>query len=105
MMRNRLSLLALSTICVASACTRHAEAADAHAAHDAMSSTAAAPDAARDAARQAADLPAGSADAESRLAKSPRHGEYAMIKVGSDSVRAWVVYPQVSKKAPVIVVV
>lgn len=85
-MRNRIALLALSTLCVASACTRHAEAAS-------------------DAARQAADLPAGSADAESRLAKSPRHGEWVMVKVGSDSVRAWVVYPQVSTKAPVVVIV
>jgi len=104
-MRSRLTLLALSTLCVVSACTRHAEAAGDHAGHDAMSSTSAMPDAARDAARQAADLPAGAADAESRLAKSPRHGEWAMVKVGSDSVRAWVVYPQVSGKAPVVVVV
>jgi carboxymethylenebutenolidase len=92
-------------MCIVSACTRHAEAASDHAGHDAMSSTTAAYDSARDAARQAADLPAGAADAESRLAKSPRHGEWAMVKVGSDSVRAWVVYPQVSGKAPVIVVV
>ena len=61
--------------------------------------------AARDSAQQAADLPAGGADAQSRLAKSPRHGEWVMVKVGSDSVRAWVVYPQVSTKAPVVVVV
>lgn len=104
-MRSRLGFLALSTLCVASACTRHAEAASDRGGHDAMASTSAAPDAARDAARQAADLPAGAADAESRLAKSPRHGEWAMVKVGSDSVRAWVVYPQVSGKAPVVVVV
>lgn len=104
-MRIRPALLALSTLCVASACSRHAEAASDHAGHDAMANATAAPDALRDAARQAADLPAGAADAASRLSKSPRHGEYAMVKVGSDSVRAWVVYPQVSTKAPVIVVV
>jgi carboxymethylenebutenolidase len=104
-MRSRLALLILPALCIVSACTRHAEASTDHAGHDAMASTTAAPDAARDAARQAADLPAGGADAESRLAKSPRHGEWAMIKVGSDSVRAWVVYPQVSGKAPVVVVV
>ena len=104
-MRSRLALFVLPALCIASACARHAEAAADHAGHDAMASTTAAPDAARDAARQAADLPAGGADAESRLAKSPRHGEWAMIKVGSDSVRAWVVYPQVSGKAPVVVVV
>jgi carboxymethylenebutenolidase len=41
-----------------------------------------------------------------RLARSPRHGEYVTIRTGpSDSVRAWVVYPQRSTKAPVVVVV
>ncbi|MDQ6830306.1 MAG: dienelactone hydrolase family protein [Gemmatimonadota bacterium] len=50
-------------------------------------------------------LPAGAADAQARLAASPRHGEWVLIKVGSDSVRAFVVYPQVNKKAPVIIVV
>jgi carboxymethylenebutenolidase len=104
-MRSRLVLLVLPALCIVAGCTRHAEASTDHAGHDAMASTTAAPNAARDAARQAADLPAGGADAESRLAKSPRHGEWAMVKVGSDSVRAWVVYPQVSGKAPVIVVV
>jgi carboxymethylenebutenolidase len=50
--------------------------------------------------------PPGAADAAQRLASSPRHGEWAMIKVGgSDSVRAWVVYPERSTKAPVIVLV
>jgi carboxymethylenebutenolidase len=51
-------------------------------------------------------------DAESaaaRLAASPRHGEYAMIPVpggsAGDSVRAFVVYPERSAKAPVVVVV
>ncbi|MEO6527133.1 MAG: dienelactone hydrolase family protein [Gemmatimonadaceae bacterium] len=51
-------------------------------------------------------LPAGAATVADRLAKSPRHGEYAMIKTGpSDSVRAWIVYPERSSKAPVVVVV
>ncbi len=104
-MRSGHALLALFTLCLAGACSRHAEAADQHSGHEAMTSTIATPDAARDAARQAADLPAGGADAELRLSKSPRHGEWVMVKVGSDSVRAWVVYPQVSGKAPVIVVV
>lgn len=104
-MRSRLVLVALFTLCVGGGCTRHAEAANDHAAHDAMASGSGSPDAARDAARQAADLPAGAADAESRLSQSPRHGEWVMVKVGNDSVRAWVVYPQVSTKAPVVVVV
>ncbi|MBA2686325.1 MAG: dienelactone hydrolase family protein [Gemmatimonadaceae bacterium] len=59
----------------------------------------------RAAAQQAAGLPPGAADAASRIANSPRHGEWVLVKVGSDSVRAWIVYPQVSTKAPVVVVV
>lgn len=54
-----------------------------------------------------AALPAGAATVAARLAASPRHGEYAMIartKGGTDSLRAWVVYPQRRDKAPVVVV-
>lgn len=52
-------------------------------------------------------IPAGAADAEARLAASPRHGEWAMVSVdgGADSVRAWVVYPERSGRAPVVIVV
>lgn len=51
-------------------------------------------------------IPAGANDVAARLAGSPRHGEYVMIRTGpADSVRAWVVYPQRSDKAPVVVVV
>jgi carboxymethylenebutenolidase len=52
-------------------------------------------------------LPAGAQTVAARLAASPRHGEYVMIPRtpgGSDSLRAWVVYPQRRDKAPVIVV-
>jgi carboxymethylenebutenolidase len=50
--------------------------------------------------------PAGSATVAARLASSPRHGEYVTIRTGpSDSVRAWVVYPERSTRAPVVVVV
>jgi carboxymethylenebutenolidase len=53
-----------------------------------------------------ASLPAGAADAEARLAASPRHGEWAMVSAGgADSVRAWVVYPERRDKAPVVIVV
>ena len=46
------------------------------------------------------------ANARQRLEASPRHGEWAMIPAGSgDSVRAWVVYPERSDKAPVVLVV
>jgi carboxymethylenebutenolidase len=52
-------------------------------------------------------LPAGAASVAARLAASPRHGEYVMIARvpgGTDSLRAWVVYPQRRDKAPVVVV-
>ena len=55
---------------------------------------------------QADALPAGASTVGERLARSPRHGEYAMIRTGTgDSVRAWVVYPERSAKAPVVIVV
>jgi len=50
-------------------------------------------------------LPPDAAHALARLTASPRHGEYVMIPTGSDSVRAWVVYPSRSTKAPVVLVV
>jgi carboxymethylenebutenolidase len=51
-------------------------------------------------------LPAGAEDAAARLASSPRHGEWMTIATGpSDSVRAWVVYPERATKAPVVIVV
>jgi carboxymethylenebutenolidase len=85
----------------AAACARAPEP-DVHAGHAmtpaASPSTAAMPN---DAA-----LPAGSAGAAARVAASPRHGEYVMIRTGpADSVRAWVVYPERSSKAPVVLVV
>ena len=53
----------------------------------------------------AGTLPPDAAGAAARLAASSRHGEYAMIRAGDDSVRAWVVYPERATKAPVVVVV
>jgi len=51
-------------------------------------------------------IPAGAAEAPARLAASPRHGEWVMVRVGdADSVRAWVVYPERRDRAPVVVVV
>lgn len=51
-------------------------------------------------------LPADGGTAVARLNASPRHGEWAMIRSGvSDSVKAWVVYPERSSKAPVVIVV
>jgi carboxymethylenebutenolidase len=50
-------------------------------------------------------LPAGATTVSERLTASPRHGEWVMIRTGDDSVRAWVMYPERSTKAPVVVVV
>lgn len=55
---------------------------------------------------QGPPLPAGAADAEARLKASPRHAEWATIKTSpTDSVIAWVVYPERRDKAPVVVVI
>jgi carboxymethylenebutenolidase len=76
-----------------------ADAADEHAAH-------ATPAPAGDAgAHQDPSLPADAAGAPARLASSPRHGEWAMIHAAGDSIRAWVVYPERSTPAPVVLVV
>jgi carboxymethylenebutenolidase len=86
---------------VTAACARHAPEQDGHADHAAMPASGAATAVAGD-----ATLPAGALDVASRLARSPRHGEWAMIRTGaSDSVKAWVVYPERSTKAPVVVVI
>jgi carboxymethylenebutenolidase len=51
-------------------------------------------------------LPPDASGAVARLGVSPRHGEWAMIRTAEgDSIRAWVVYPERSTKAAVIVVV
>lgn len=51
-------------------------------------------------------LPADATGAHDRLDSSPRHGEWQMIRTGAnDSVRAWVVYPERSTPAPVVLVV
>jgi carboxymethylenebutenolidase len=54
---------------------------------------------------QGTTLPAGATDVVQRLARSPRHGEWVMIRTGNDSVRAWVVYPERRERTPVIVVI
>jgi carboxymethylenebutenolidase len=55
---------------------------------------------------QGPPLPAGATDAEARIKASPRHAEWATIKTSpTDSVIAWVVYPERRDKAPVVVVV
>ena len=43
--------------------------------------------------------------AKARLEASPRHREYVSLKAGSRTVEAMVVYPEVSTKAPVVVLI
>lgn len=51
-------------------------------------------------------LPPDAAGAPARLSSSPRHGEWVTIRTRpADSVRAWVVYPERSTRAPVVLVV
>lgn len=48
----------------------------------------------------------GALNASTQLTASPRHGEWVMVSTGpADSVRAWVVYPERTTKAPVVIVV
>jgi carboxymethylenebutenolidase len=57
-------------------------------------------------ARQSASLPASGQTAQQRIAASPRHGEWVAIKVGAtDSVMAWVVYPERPERAPVVIAI
>jgi carboxymethylenebutenolidase len=58
------------------------------------------------AAAAAQGLPPGEDSAVARLNASPRHGEWVRYDAGAgDTVRAWVVYPERSDKAPVVVVI
>jgi carboxymethylenebutenolidase len=43
--------------------------------------------------------------AKEKLEKSPRHREWVSIKYGDRTVQAFVVYPEVSHKAPVVIVI
>ena len=43
--------------------------------------------------------------AKAALLKSPRHGEYVALKHGDRTVQAFVVYPEVSHKAPVVIMI
>ena len=88
-------------VTAAAGCSRRAPEADAHSDHAVTSGTPG-----TGAGTQVLSIPAGANTVAERLAKSPRHGEYVMIRTGpSDSVKAWVVYPERSTKAPVVVVV
>ncbi len=80
---------------------RPAAALDEHAGHDMEISTAP-----RVHASHADSIPASGPSAADRIAKSPRHAEWVAIKVGAtDSVMAWVVYPERRDKAPVVIAI
>ena len=49
-------------------------------------------------------LPAGQRDALETLDNSPRWEQWARVRDGDGSVNAWLVFPQRSEKAPVVVV-
>lgn len=51
-------------------------------------------------------LPTDAEHAMERLNSSPRHGEWATVsRSATDSIRAWVVYPERKTKAPVVIVI
>jgi carboxymethylenebutenolidase len=53
-----------------------------------------------------ATSPVGGQDwAKTRLEASPRHREYVPLKVGSRTVQAFVVYPEIKTKAPVVILI
>lgn len=51
------------------------------------------------------NLPASDEASRARLNSSPRHGEWVKIQSGGDNINAWVVYPERSDPAPVVVVI
>lgn len=54
----------------------------------------------------ARELPAGAEDAQAALQASPRHGEWVDVPVeGGTPVRSFIVYPERSDKAPVVIVI
>jgi carboxymethylenebutenolidase len=58
------------------------------------------------AAMPATVLPGSATTVAARLGSSPRHAEWVMVRTDAgDSVRAWVVYPERSSNAPVVLVV
>ena len=95
--------LTVSFLGTACSSTRTVPATDSHAAADHAAPSAAAASVGTPNDR---GLPPDAAGALARLASSSRHGEWVMIRTGDgDSLRAWVVYPERSTKAPVVLVV
>lgn len=96
--------LALTVSFIGTACssTRTVPATDSHA----TAEHAASASASSVSSQESRGLPPDAAGAVARLASSPRHSEWAMIRTGDgDSLRVWVVYPERTTKAPVVLVV
>lgn len=92
----------LAPATVAPATLAPAAADDEHANHDMSSMDAGGASLAMP--QQAGGIPASAGTAAARMASSPRHAEWVAIKVNAtDSVMAWVVYPERKDKAPVVI--
>ena len=50
-------------------------------------------------------MPPAEEQAKERLDHSPRHGEFVSVDVAGTPIRTWVVYPERSDKAPVVLVI
>jgi carboxymethylenebutenolidase len=95
---------AAGALTLAAACAHRSSSTDEHAGHTMTASTTSTVTTATTV--QPMSLPADASGAAARLASSTRHGEWVTVRNGaSDSVRAWVVFPERSTKAPVVVVV
>jgi carboxymethylenebutenolidase len=105
--RSTLSLFAaIVTLGIAAACARNtSSAAGDHAHPAAMTVSATSSTSSAQGATQGTALPAGATDVVQRLARSPRHAEWVMVRTAPDSVRAWVVFPERRERAPVVVVI
>lgn len=100
MLRHRADLLvSLALALTAAACTTTQSSTNATSSSNTISASA-------NSDNQSGGLPPDAEHALARLNSSPRHGEFAMIRVGAtDSLRLWVVYPERKTKAPVVVVI
>jgi carboxymethylenebutenolidase len=107
-MRRTAAVTTLALALFVLACSRPADRAGAGSDDSALGAAAPSDQAASSSAanQQQVTLPPGGRGAVAALDTSPRHGEWDMIPVaGGDSVRAWVVYPERSDAAPVVIVV
>lgn len=102
--RSAAIILTLSFSVLGTACTSNkmVPAADSHAGDHAVPASSSASVSVSD----NRGLPSDAAGALARLSSSPRHSEWVTIRTGNgDSLRAWIVYPERSSKAPVVLVV